>query len=119
MAEADAARRQQAATNQAELELRARQQQAGLLGGQLGEQYRTLGLLSDIGGQQRALEQARLQAQRAEFERELNFPLRQLEILQSASGQISPAVIGKDTKTKTFEVTSEGVGGAIKGMFGL
>ena len=95
MAEADAARRQQAAINQANLELRARQQQAGLLGGELGEQYRTLGLLSGIGGQQQALEQARLQAQRAEFARELDFPLRQLGILQAASGQISPSVIGQ------------------------
>lgn len=100
MAERDAARRQQAALGQAELELRARQQQAGLLGGELGEQYRTLGLLSGIGGQQRALEQARLQAQRGEFERELDFPLRQLGILQAASGQISPSVIGRDSRSK-------------------
>lgn len=101
MAEADAARRQQAATNQAELELRARQQQAGLLGGELSEQYRTLGLLSGIGGQQRALEQARIQAQRGEFERELGFPLRQLGLLQAASGQISPAVIGQRQQKET------------------
>ena len=101
MAEADAARRQQAALGQADLELRARQQQAGLLGGELGEQYRTLGLLSGIGGQQQALEQARLQAQRGEFERELDFPLRQLGLLQAASGQISPSVIGIDTRQKS------------------
>ena len=101
MAEADAARRQQAALNQANLELRARQQQAGLLGGQLGEQYRTLGLLSGIGGQQQALEQARLEAQRAEFDRELNFPARQLGLLQAASGQISPAVIGQRQQKET------------------
>lgn len=101
MAEADAARRQQAALNQANLELRARQQQAGLLGGQLGEQYRALGLLSGIGGQQQQLEQARLQAQRAEFNRELDFPLRQLGILQAASGQISPAVIGQRVQKET------------------
>ena len=101
MAEADAARRQQAALGQADLELRARQQQAGLLGGELGEQYRTLGLLSGIGGQQQALEQARLQAQRGEFERELDFPLRQLGLLQAASGQISPAVIGQRDQKET------------------
>ena len=102
MAERDAARRQQAALGQADLELRARQQQAGLLGGELGEQYRTLGLLSGIGGQQQALEQARLQAQRGEFERELDFPLRQLGILQAASGQISPSVIGRDSRFKQY-----------------
>ncbi len=101
MAERDAARRQQAAINQANLELRAREQQAGLLGGELGEQYRTLGLLSGIGGQQQALEQARLQAQRGEFERELDFPLRQLGLLQAASGQISPAVIGERQQKET------------------
>ena len=101
MAERDAARRQQAAINQANLELRARQQQAGLLGGELGEQYRTLGLLSGIGGQQQALEQARLQAQRAEFERELDFPLRQLGLLSTAAGGISPAVISQRTQKET------------------
>eukprot|EP01047_Picozoa_sp_COSAG01_P087787 COSAG01_NODE_20358_length_958_cov_1.017462_1_plen_259_part_10 len=88
MAEADAARRQQAALGQANLELRAREQQAGLLGGELGEQYRTLGLLSGIGGQQQALEQARLQAQRGEFERELGFPAYQLGLLNTAAGGI-------------------------------
>jgi hypothetical protein len=101
MAERDAARRQQAAINQANLELRAREQQAGLLGGELGEQYRTLGLLSGIGGQQQALEQARIQAQRGEFERQIDQPLRQLGILQAASGQISPAVIGQRTQKET------------------
>ena len=101
MAERDAARRQQAALGQAELELRAREQQAGLLGGELGEQYRTLGLLSGIGGQQQALEQARLQAQRGEFERELGFPAYQLGLLQAASGQISPAVIGQRDQKET------------------
>ena len=70
MAEADAARRQLKQHQSSKFRTtRARQQQAGLLGGQLGEQYRTLGLLSGIGGQQQALEQARLEAQRAEFDR--------------------------------------------------
>lgn len=101
MAERDAARRQQAAINQANLELRARQQQAGLLGSELGEQYRTLGLLSGIGGQQQALEQARLQAQRAEFDRELGFPAYQLGLLNTAAGGISPAVIGQRQQKET------------------
>lgn len=101
MAERDAARRQQAAINQANLELRAREQQAGLLGGELGEQYRTLGLLSGIGGQQQALEQARLQTQRAEFDRELGFPAYQLGLLNTAAGGISPAVIGQRTQKET------------------
>ena len=123
MAEADAARRQQAALNQANLELRARQQQAGLLGGQLGEQYRALGLLSGIGAQRQALEQAKLQAQRGEFERELDFPLRQLGILQAASGQISPAVIGQRQQKETGlgDILATGAGlasAAFMGGFG-
>ena len=101
MAERDAARRQQAALGQANLELRAREQQAGLLGGELGEQYRTLGLLSGIGGQQQALDHARLQAQRGEFERELGFPAYQLGLLNTAAGGISPAVIGERTQKET------------------
>ena len=120
MAERDAARRQQAAINQANLELRARQQQAGLLGGELGEQYRTLGLLSGIGGQQQALEQARLQAQRAEFERELGFPAYQLGLLQAASGQISPAVIGQREQKETGlgDILATGAGLAAAGFMG-
>ena len=112
MAERDAARRQQAAINQANLELRAREQQAGLLGGELGEQYRTLGLLSGIGGQQQALEQARLQAQRGEFERELGFPAYQLGLLNTAAGGISPAVIGQRQQKETGlgDVLGAGVG---------
>ena len=120
MAERDAARRQQAALGQADLELRARQQQAGLLGGELGEQYRTLGLLSGIGGQQQALEQARLQAQRAEFERELGFPAYQLGLLSTAAGGISPAVIGQRTQKETgvgdvLAATAAMFGGALSG----
>ena len=101
MAEADAARRQQTALGQADLELSARQQQAGLVGGELGEQYRTLGLLSGLGGQQQQLEQARLQAQRAEFDRELGFPAYQLGLLNTAAGGISPAVIGQKMQKET------------------
>ena len=120
MAERDAARRQQAAINQANLELRAREQQAGLLGGELGEQYRTLGLLSGIGGQQQALEQARLQAQRGEFERELDFPLRQLGLLSTAAGGISPAVIGQRAQKETGlgDILAAGAGLAAAGFTG-
>tara|TARA_R110002110_G_scaffold28700_2_gene103575 strand:+ start:2118 stop:3272 length:1155 start_codon:yes stop_codon:yes gene_type:complete len=95
MAESDAQRRQRLIESSPELALRARQQQAGLLGGQLGEQYKALGLLGGIGGQQQALEQARLQAQRGEFERELGYPAYQLGLLGQAAGGINPAVIGQ------------------------
>ncbi len=101
LADADAARRQQVNLLQPQLDLKQMGFQADLLGNQIGDQYRSLGLLSGIGGQQQALEQARLQAQRGEFERELDFPLRQLGILQAASGQISPAVISQRTQKET------------------
>lgn len=101
LADADAKRRQQAFLLEPQLDLKQMGLQANLLRGQLGDQYRNLGLLSSLGQQQQALEQARLQAQRGEFERELDFPLRQLGILQAASGQISPAVISQRTKKET------------------
>ena len=101
LADADAKRRQQAFLLEPQLDLKQMGLQAGLLGGELGEQYRTLGLLSGIGGQQRALEQARIQAQRAEFERELGFPAYQLGLLNTAAGGISPAVIGQRTQKET------------------
>ena len=117
MAEADARRRQEMAKFAPELELRARQQQAGLLGGQLGEQYKALGLLGGIGGQQQALEQARLQAQRGEFERELGYPAYQLGLLGQAAGGISPAVIGQ-TQTAKKSVGFGDILGAAAGLGG-
>ena len=126
MAESDAQRRQRLIESSPELALRARQQQAGLLGGQLGEQYKALGLLGGIGGQQQALEQARLQAQRGEFERELGYPAYQLGLLGQAAGGISPAVIGQ-TQTAKKSVgfgdilgAAAGIGGAMAtgGAFG-
>ena len=101
LADADAKRRQQAFLLEPQLDLKQMGLQASLLGGELGEQYRTLGLLSGIGGQQQALEQARLQAQRAEFDRELGFPAYQLGLLNTAAGGISPAVIGQRTQKET------------------
>ena len=126
MAESDAQRRQRLIESSPELALRARQQQAGLLGGQLGEQYKALGLLGGIGGQQQALEQARLQAQRGEFERELGYPAYQLGLLGQAAGGINPAVIGQ-TQTGKKSVgfgdilgAAAGIGGAMAtgGAFG-
>ena len=101
LAAEDAKLKQQGLLLQPQLNLKQMGLQAGLLGGELDEQYRTLGLLSGLGGQQQQLEQARLQAQRAEFDRELDFPLRQLGLLQTASGQISPAVIGQKMQKET------------------
>ena len=126
LAEADTARRQQIELANLEtrarqgevaarLELENRRQQAGLLGGQLTDQFRTLGLLSGVGGQQQALAQARLEAQRAEFDRELGFPAYQLGLLTTAAGGVSPYVIGKTETTRR----STGLGDILGAAAGL
>ena len=116
LADRDAQRRQQANLLAPQLDLRQLGLQANLLGGQLADQYRNLGLLSSIGEQQRQIEQANLLADRDEFDRELDFPARRLAILGAASGQISPSVIGRDTKQKSFSIDAMDV---FKGMTGL
>ena len=85
-AERDVARQQQMAMFAPELELRARQQQAGLLGGLQQEQLRGLGLLGGIGQQQQALQQRAIDAQRGEFARALAYPQQQLSLLQAGLG---------------------------------
>ena len=116
LADRDAQRRQQANNLASQLGLRQMGLQANLLGGQLADQYRNLGLLSSIGEQQRQIDQANLLADRDEFDRELDFPLRRLGLLGAASGQISPSVIGRDSKTKSFQLDAMDV---FKGMTGL
>jgi hypothetical protein len=69
-----------------QLELRARQQQAGLLGGLQGSQLQNLGLLSGIGRQQQLLQQAGIDAARGEFQRALGYGPQQLSLLQGGMG---------------------------------
>ena len=85
-AESDIARQQQLAMFAPELELRARQQQAGLLGGLQGSQLQNLGLLSGIGRQQQLLQQAGIDAARGEFQRALGYGPQQLSLLQGGMG---------------------------------
>jgi hypothetical protein len=85
-AESDIARQQQLAMFAPELELRARQQQAGLLGGLQGSQLQNLGLLSGIGQQQQLLQQAGIDASRGEFGRALAYGPQQLGLLQGGMG---------------------------------
>ena len=85
-AESDIARQQQLAMFAPELELRARQQQAGLLGGLQGSQLQNLGLLSGIGAQQQLLQQRGLDAARGEFDRALAYGPQQLGLLQAGMG---------------------------------
>jgi hypothetical protein len=85
-AERDLARQQQLAMFAPQLELRARQQQAGLLGGLQGSQLQNLGLLSGIGQQQQLLQQAGIDAARGEFQRALGYGPQQLGLLQAGIG---------------------------------
>ena len=100
-AESDIARQQQMAQFAPELELRARQQQAGLLGGLQTSQLQGLGLLGGIGQQQQALQQQAIGTQRGEFERALAYPQQQLESLRRSIAGMTPA-------TTTFESTTPG-----------
>lgn len=110
MAELDIAGR--TAMMQPELELRARQQQVGLLGGQLEDQYRSLGLLGGVGQQQQQLQQRAMDQAYNEFLRASGYGQQQLStLLQGLSGM--PQLVGSRAKTKT------GPGDILSGLFGL
>lgn len=112
MAELDIAGR--AALTQPELELRARQQQAGLLGGQLEDQYRALGLLGGVGQQQQQLQQRAMDQAYNEFLRASGYGQQQLSTLLSGLSGM-PSLISQRDKKKT------GAGdilGTIAGLFG-
>lgn len=111
-AESDLARQQQLAMFAPELELRARQQQAGLLGGLQGSQLQNLGLLSGIGAQQQALQQRGIDASRGEFQRALGYGPQQLSLLQAGMG--TPLI----TTTQTGR-QSTGLGDILGGVTGL
>lgn len=89
-AERDVARQQQMQMFAPELELRARQQQAGLLGGLQTSQLQGLGLLGNIGQQQQALQQQAIGAQRGEFQRALDYPRQQLGLLATGVSGMQP-----------------------------
>ena len=112
MAELDIAGR--TAMMQPELELRARQQQAGLLGGQLEDQYRSLGLLGTVGQQQQQLQQRAQDQAYNEFLRASGYGQQQLSTLLSGLSGM-PSLVSQTDKKKT------GAGdilGTIAGLFG-
>ena len=111
-AESDIARQMQMAQFAPELELRARQQQAGLLGGLQGQQLQQLGLLGGIGAQQQALQQRAIEAQRGEFQRALGYGPQQVSLLQAGMG--TPLI----TTTQTGK-QSTGLGDILGGAAGL
>ena len=61
-----------------------RQFQANLLGNQVSDQYKNLGLLSGIGSQQQGLQQRGMDAGYNEFMRALNYGPQQLGLLSNA-----------------------------------
>jgi len=112
-AESDIARQQQMAMFAPELELRARQQQAGLLGGVGAEQQARLGQLGQIGRQQQQLQQLGLQVPYEEFQRALAYGPQQFGLL--SAGQFGTPLIQTTDRKRT------GVGdvlGAVAGIGG-
>ena len=102
--ESDLARQQQMAMLAPELELRGRQQQAGLLGGLLGGQQQALGLLGGYGGLARGLEQQGRDFDFSEFMRQQQYPAYQLGLLGQGLGMM-PKLMGS-TGTESFRGAS-------------
>ena len=102
--ESDLARQQQMAMLAPELELRGRQQQAGLLGGLLGGQQQALGLLGGYGGLARGLEQQGRDFDFSEFMRQQQYPAYQLGLLGQGLGMM-PKLMGS-TGTESFRAAS-------------
>lgn len=75
------------------LEMQNRQFRAGLLGNQLSDQYRNLGLLSGIGSQQQGLQQAGMDSGYGEFMRALNYGPQQLGLLSSSVFGMNPGTV--------------------------
>ena len=96
-AESDIARQQQMAMFAPELELRARQQQAGLLGGVGAEQMARLGQLGQIGAQQQQLQQMGLQVPYEEFQRALAYGPQQFGLLAAGQGVTTPTTTTKQS----------------------
>jgi hypothetical protein len=111
-AESDIARQMQMAQFAPQLELQARAQQAGLLGGLQGQQLQQLGLLGSIGTQQQALQQRAIDAQRGEFQRALAYPQQQISLLQAGMG--TPLI-----STTQTESEKAGAGDILSSVFGL
>jgi len=75
------------------LEMQNRQFRSGLLGNQLSDQYRNLGLLSGIGSQQQGLQQAGMDSGYNEFMRALNYGPQQLGLLSSSVFGMNPGIV--------------------------
>lgn len=85
-AESDIARQMQMAQFTPQFQLQAQAQQAGLLGDIQAQNLARLGLLGQIGEQQRMLQQQALQVPYQEFQRALAYGPQQLGIFQAGLG---------------------------------
>ena len=104
-----------AALAQPSLDIQARQQRAGLLGGLQGQQVQGLGLLGQAGAQQQALQQRAIDAQRGEFQRALGYGPQQIGLLQAGMG--TPLVTTTQTgQQKTGLGDILGTGAQLLGM---
>jgi hypothetical protein len=99
-----------------ELELRARQQQAGLLGGVSAEQQQRLAALGQIGAQQQGLGQAGLQSAYEEFQRALAYGPQQFGLLAAGQGVTTPTTTSQQ-KTGTGDIL--GTAAQLAGMYFL
>lgn len=105
-----------AALAQPSLDIQARQQRAGLLGGLQGQQVQGLGLLGQAGAQQQGLQQRAIDAQRGEFQRALGYGPQQVGLLQAGMGTplISQTTTGQQ-KTGSGDIL--GTAAQLAGMY--
>ena len=107
---------QRAAESDIAREMAGRQFQAGLLGRVGSEQAQRLGMLGQIGEQQRLLQQQALQVPYQEFQRALAYGPQQLGLLQS--GLPGQAPVSTATKRSTGLGDVIGTGLQLYGLFG-
>ena len=114
-AESDIARQQQMAMLAPELELRGRQQQAGLLGGLLGGQQQALGLLGGYGGLSRGIGQAQRDFDFSEFMRQQQYPAYQLGLLGQGLGMM-PQLMGRTGTRSERNASLSDLGDFLSGL---
>jgi len=117
-AESDIARQQQLAMLAPELELRGRQQQAGLLGGLLGGQQQALGLLGGYGGLSRGIGQAQRDFDFSEFMRQQQYPAYQLGLLGQGLGMM-PQLMGRTGTQSSQQMSLADLGKLLSGIGSL
>ena len=112
--------RQSNFNNAANLAMGDRNFRAGIFGNQLADQYRGLGLLSDIGRQQQGLGQAGLDANYGEFTRALNYGPQQIGLLSDAVFGMRPGTVDSSRNNiSSFDRIGNAIGSynAVKGLF--